>query len=173
MRLVEVEVGSRRFEASVVLQLLPSPSFVLNLKSPEHSYFVKGFAGSRESVTQMASVEFGQNRLRYGVRLQMSTPKLDDRLVWSPSAFFLMPESGEAEVMRAFLSLKENAYGFASEFSFSTLGAVADYVNLQITGGFSQTTDSHLPLSANSELSARRPIGSCRSVTGQCAFPLQ
>ncbi|XP_069992141.1 uncharacterized protein [Penaeus vannamei] len=134
MRLVEVEVGSRRFEASVVLQLLPSPSFVLNLKSPEHSYFVKGFAGSRESVTQMASVEFGQNRLRYGVRLQMSTPKLDDRLVWSPSAFFLMPESGEAEVMRAFLSLKENAYGFASEFSFSTLGAVADYVNLQITG---------------------------------------
>ncbi|XP_047496155.1 uncharacterized protein LOC125043864 isoform X2 [Penaeus chinensis] len=134
MRLVEVEVGSRSFEASVVFQLLPSPSFVLSFKSPEHSYFVKGFAGSRESVTQMASVEFGQDRLRYGVRLQMSTPKLDDRLVWSPSAFLLTPESGEAEVVRAFLSLQEQADGFATEFSFSTAGAAADYVDLKITG---------------------------------------
>nr|XP_045591909.1 uncharacterized protein LOC123753944 [Procambarus clarkii] len=130
---VVVVAGGTRFDASLVLQLLPSPTFVLTLNTPGHSYFLKGLAGSREGVTQMAGLELVADRARYAIRVQMSTPQLMHQVIWSPSVFITTPEGGEEEVVRVFLSLKEENEEFSGEFSLRTMGVAAKYLNLRIT----------------------------------------
>lgn len=95
-----------------------------------------GLAGSRERITQVASLEASVDQDRYGIRLQLSTPQLLRQKVWSPSVFFTTPEGGEEEVVRAFFSMKEDVDGFLSEFTFKTLGPLTPYLDFQTSSAF-------------------------------------
>lgn len=93
-------------------------------------------AGSRESITQVLSVEASVDQDRYGLRLQLSMPQLVRQKVWSPSAFITTPEGGEEEVVRLFLSMKEEADGFLTEVTFQTLGPLTQYFDTKISSMF-------------------------------------
>lgn len=84
----------------------------------------------------MFSVEASVGQDRYGLRLQLSVPQLVRQKVWSPSAFITTPEGGEEEVVRLFLSMKEEADGHLTELTFQTLGPLMHYLDIKISSAF-------------------------------------
>ncbi|XP_066983189.1 uncharacterized protein [Macrobrachium rosenbergii] len=132
MRRAVIEVAGEKYEGSLVLQYNPTPSFALTANSPKHVYLLKGYAGSRESITQMAGIEAGYDSRIYGFRAQLSTPTLENQRVWSPSVFVSTPEGGEQEVMRSFFSTKDVRDSHTTELSFRTMGPLVEYLDFEV-----------------------------------------
>lgn len=137
-----VDVGGNKYTAGLVTQRSPTPSFAITLNTPSHAYLLKGLAGSRESITQVLSVEASVDQDRYGLRLQLSMPQLVRQKVWSPSALITTPEGGEEEVVRLFLSMKEEADGFLTELTFQTLGPLTHYLDTKISSQVAGTVNA-------------------------------
>ncbi|XP_045111567.1 uncharacterized protein LOC123504800 isoform X2 [Portunus trituberculatus] len=141
MRQVVVEAGGQRYNGGLVFQNSPFNSFAITLNTPLHVYLLKGLAGTRERITQVASLEASMDQDRYGLRLQLSTPQLVRQKVWSPSVFITTPAEGEEEVLRVYFSMKDETDGFQSDFNFQTLGPLLSYLDLETSSQIAGTVD--------------------------------
>ncbi|XP_063886091.1 uncharacterized protein LOC135114231 isoform X2 [Scylla paramamosain] len=141
MRQMVLEAGGQRYSGGLVVQNSPFHSFTVTLNTPLHVYLFKGLAGTRERVTQVASLEASMDQDRYGLRLQLSTPQLVRQKVWSPSVFITTPAGGEEEAVRVYFSVKDETDGFQSDFIFQTLGPLLSYLKLEASSQIVGTVD--------------------------------